>query len=60
MTVLGLAASQARIPDTGPLAGAIHGLEVAAVAIVANALLTMQRRLAPDLPRARCSRPRPR
>ena len=51
MTALGLAASQARIPDTGPLAGAIHGLEVAAVAIVANALLTMQRRLAPDLPR---------
>jgi chromate transporter len=51
MTAIGLAAAQARIPETGPLAGAIRGLEVAAVAIVANALLTMRSRLAPDAPR---------
>ena len=51
MTAIGLAATQARIPETGPLAGAIRGLEVAAVAIVANALLTMRSRLAPDAPR---------
>jgi chromate transporter len=48
MTAIGLAAAEARIPETGPLAGAIRGLEVAAVAIVANALLTMRGRLAPD------------
>ena len=51
MTGLGLVALNARVPQTGPLAGAIHGLEVAAVAIVIQALLTMARTLAPDLPR---------
>ncbi len=51
MTLLGLVAVNARLPQTGPLAGAIHGLEVAAVAIVIQALLTMTRTLAPDLPR---------
>jgi chromate transporter len=39
------------VPATGPLAGAIHGLEVAAVAIVTQALVTMVRTLAPDLAR---------
>lgn len=51
MTVLGLVAANALVPTTGPVAGAIHGLEVAAVAIVTQALLTMIRTLAPDLPR---------
>jgi chromate transporter len=51
MTLLGLVAANARVPATGPVAGAIHGLEVAAVAIVTQALLTMIRTLAPDLPR---------
>jgi chromate transporter len=51
MTVLGLVAATARLPQAGPVAGAIHGLEVAAVAIVAQALLTMARTLAPDIPR---------
>ncbi|HEY4190004.1 MAG TPA: chromate efflux transporter, partial [Candidatus Limnocylindrales bacterium] len=51
MTLIGLAAAGAHIPETGPVAGAIRGLEVAAVAIVANALLTMRSRLAPDAPR---------
>ena len=39
MTVLGLVAANATLPQTGPVAGAIHGLEVAAVAIVIQALL---------------------
>ncbi len=51
MTILGLVAANARLPQTGPVAGAIHGLEVAAVAIVIQALLTMARTLAPDAPR---------
>ena len=51
MLVLGLVAADARVPATGPVAGAIHGLEVAAVAIVTQALVTMVGTLAPDLPR---------
>jgi chromate transporter len=51
MTILGLVAADARVPETGPVAGAIHGLEVAAVAIVAQAVYLMARRLTPDLPR---------
>ena len=43
MIVLGLVAADAKVPATGPLAGAIHGLEVAAVAIVTQALVTMVR-----------------
>ncbi len=51
MTILGLVAADARVPSSGPVSGAIHGLEVAAVAIVAQAVVTMARRLTPDLPR---------
>lgn len=51
MTILGLVAADARVPDSGPVGGAIHGLEVAAVAIVAQAVYLMARRLTPDLPR---------
>jgi chromate transporter len=51
MIVLGLVAANASVPATGPVAGAIHGLEVAAVAIVSQALVTMAGTLAPDLPR---------
>jgi chromate transporter len=51
MLFLGLVAADAQVPATGPVAGAIHGLEVAAVAIVTQALVTMARTLAPDLSR---------
>jgi chromate transporter len=51
MTLTGLLVAQAVLPVDGPLAGAIAGLKAAAVAVVAHAVVTMGRRLAPDLPR---------
>ena len=51
MTLLGLWAAGAGVPSTGPVAGAIAGLQAAAVAVVAHAVLGMGRRLAPDAPR---------
>jgi chromate transporter len=51
MTLLGLGVARATMPTTGPVAGAVNGLEVAAVAIVAQAVISMGRRLTPDLPR---------
>lgn len=51
MAIIGLWAAGAAIPETGPVAGAIAGLKVAAVAVVAHAVLSMARRLTPDAPR---------
>ena len=51
MTIAGLLVAQAVLPADGPVAGAIAGLKAAAVAVVAHAVVTMGRRLAPDLPR---------
>ena len=51
MTALGIGVATASMPTTGPVAGAAHGLEVAAVAIVASAVLAMARVLTPDAPR---------
>ena len=51
MTIAGLLVAQAVLPVAGPLAGAIAGLKAAAVAVVAHAVVTMGRRLAPDAPR---------
>ncbi len=48
MMVVGLAAATSAIPETGPLAGAVSGLKVAAVAVVAQAVFVMARRLTPD------------
>jgi chromate transporter len=52
MTIAGLWVTGGQLPDTGPVAGAIAGLKVAAVAVVAQAVILMARRLAPDAPRA--------
>ena len=51
MTLAGLLVAEAALPSSGPLAGAIAGLKAAAVAVVAHAVVTMGRRLAPDAPR---------
>ncbi len=51
MTLLGLVVVGATIPEAGPVAGAIAGLKAAAVAVVAQAVLAMGRRLTPDAPR---------
>jgi chromate transporter len=51
MTLVGLWAVGTAMPETGPVAGAIAGLKVAAVAVVAHAVVSMARRLTPDLPR---------
>jgi chromate transporter len=51
MTLAGLLVAGAVLPLDGPLAGAIAGLKAAAVAVVAHAVVTMGRRLAPDFPR---------
>jgi chromate transporter len=51
MTLLGLAAAGATIPTEGALAGAVAGLKAAAVAVVAQAVVAMARRLTPDPPR---------
>ena len=51
MTVLGLVVAGATIPTAGPIAGAVAGLKAAAVAVVAQAVVAMGRRLTPDLPR---------
>lgn len=47
LVLFGLMASQADVAD----AGWVHGLKLAAVAVVAQAVLSMARRLTPDLPR---------
>jgi chromate transporter len=51
MTAIGLGVAGGALPDSGPVAGAIDGLKVAAVAVVAQAVLAMARRLTPDGPR---------
>ncbi len=51
MTLLGLAAAGSTIPTEGAVAGAVAGLKAAAVAVVAQAVVAMARRLAPDAPR---------
>ena len=51
MTMLGLAAAGATIPTEGAVAGAVAGLKAAAVAVVAQAVVAMARRLTPDAPR---------
>ena len=51
MTLLGLAAAGATIPTEGAMAGAVAGLKAAAVAVVAQAVVAMARRLTPDAPR---------
>ncbi len=51
MTMLGLAAAGASIPTDGAMAGAVAGLKAAAVAVVAQAVVAMARRLTPDAPR---------
>ena len=51
MTLLGLAAAGATIPTEGAVAGAVAGLKAAAVAVVAQAVVAMARRLTPDAPR---------
>jgi chromate transporter len=48
MTLAGLLVAEAALPESGPAAGAIAGLKAAAVAVVAHAVVTMGRRLAPD------------
>ncbi len=52
MAALGIVVAGGTIPEAGPVAGAIAGLKAAAVAIVLQAVVTMARRLTPDLPRA--------
>ena len=49
--MLGLAAAGATIPTEGAVAGAVAGLKAAAVAVVAQAVVAMARRLTPDAPR---------
>ena len=51
MMLLGLAAAGATIPTEGAVAGAVAGLKAAAVAVVAQAVVAMARRLTPDAPR---------
>ncbi len=51
MTLLGLAAAGATVPTEGAVAGAVAGLKAAAVAVVAQAVVAMARRLTPDAPR---------
>jgi chromate transporter len=51
MTAVGLAVATGGLPDTGPRAGLVAGFQVAAVAVVAQAVLAMGRRLTPDGPR---------
>ena len=51
MTIVGLLAAGAAMPESGPVTGAISGLKVAAVAVVAHAVISMARRLTPDAPR---------
>ena len=60
MTLIGLWAAGAAIPDEGIVAGLVAGLKVAAVAVVAQAVVVMARRLTPDLPRLVLAAPRPR
>jgi chromate transporter len=52
MTLVGLGVAGGGLPESGPMAGAIAGLKVAAVAVVAQAVVSMARRLTPDVPRA--------
>lgn len=51
LLMLGFAAGVARVPDLAH-AGWLHGLLVAALAVVAQAVWVMGRKLCPDLPRA--------
>lgn len=49
MALAGVAA--ARLPESGPLAGAVEGLKLVALAIVAQAVVAMAGSLCPDRPR---------
>jgi chromate transporter len=51
MAAVGIGVAGAAVPGVGPVAGAVAGLKVAAVAVVAQAVLVMGRRLTPDAPR---------
>ncbi len=51
MGLLGMVVAGAAIPQAGPIAGAVAGLKAAAVAVVAQAVVAMARRLTPDAPR---------
>jgi chromate transporter len=51
MAAVGIGVAAGDLPTTGPAAGAVAGLKVAAVAVVAHAVLAMGRRLTPDAPR---------
>ena len=51
MMLVGLGVAVGGLPDAGPAAGAIAGLKAAAVAVVAQAVVSMARRLTPDAPR---------
>jgi len=51
MGLLGVLVARAAVPEAGPVAGAVAGLKAAAVAVVAQALIAMARRLTPDAPR---------
>jgi chromate transporter len=51
MALLGVLVAGRPLPETGPVAGAVAGLKAAAVAVVAQALVAMAGRLAPDAPR---------
>jgi chromate transporter len=51
MGLIGVLVAGAALPDTGPVAGAVAGLKAAAVAVVAQAVVAMARRLTPDAPR---------
>ena len=51
MGLIGIVVAGAALPDAGPIAGAVAGLKAAAVAVVAQAVVAMARRLTPDAPR---------
>jgi chromate transporter len=49
MTLIGVGVASTDLPASGPVAGLVSGLKVAAVAVVAHALVAMARRLTPDV-----------
>jgi chromate transporter len=51
MGLVGVLVAGAAVPQAGPVAGAVAGLKAAAVAVVAQAVVAMARRLTPDAPR---------
>jgi chromate transporter len=51
MGLIGVLVAGAAVPQAGPVAGAVAGLKAAAVAVVAQAVVAMARRLTPDAQR---------